>query len=280
MTEELRPVRLDRLTRLAGLALDLPLALVLVGDDDRARCVASWGDDPALAGTMPFWVRLLRGSAPVVVDDASLDARLARHPAVVASPGIRFAAMLPVLGRSGRRVGAFCVADRRPRRLTPSEHAALVELGGWVQDEVQAAGALVGAVGETTAFHRTATALVVEDDPELRSVLCTLLGQDGVAVETAGDLAEAKVVVARRRPAVVLVDLGLPDGDGSELVRWMQTDDATAKVPVFVFTGSLDADRRRELESCNVVVNEKGRIDAAALSAAIASAVSAAVPVG
>lgn len=125
----------------------------------------------------------------------------------------------------------------------------------------------------TATESRRPSALVVEDDPELRSVLRLLLDQDGVEVVTAGDLAEAKVVVARHRPSVVLVDLRLPDGDGTDLVWWLHSDAATATIPIFVFTGAIDADRRRALERCDVVVNEKGRIDAAALSAAIACAV-------
>lgn len=114
---------------------------------------------------------------------------------------------------------------------------------------------------------------MVEDDPELRIVLRALLDQDGVEVVTAGDLAEAKVAVMRHRPSVVLVDLRLPDGDGTDLVWFIQGDAATASIPIFVFTGAVDCDRRRALERCDVVVNEKGRIDAAALSAAIACAV-------
>lgn len=278
MTEYLTSDRLDRLTRIAAVALDVPLALVVLGDDERARLVAANGDDPGATGTLPFWVRLLRGSAPVVVEDASLDPRFARHPAVVGAPGLRFLAVMPLLDRDGRRAGSLCVAGRRPQRLTAAEHATLVEIAGCVQQEIQTVGpgSVTGRVDVRRVVPSAPAALVVEDDPELRTVLGTLLGQDGITVETAGDLAEAKVALRRRRPAVVLVDLRLPDGDGSDLVRWMQRDPTTAGIPVFVFTGSIDDDRRRELESCNVVVNEKGRVDAAALSAAIASAVVAA----
>lgn len=278
MTVQSTSARLDRLARIAAVALDVPLALVVLGDDAHARLVAANGDAPEAMGTLPFWVRLLRGSAPVVVEDASLDPRFARHPAVAGAPGLRFVAAMPLLDRDGRRAGSLCVAGCRPQRLTPAEHATLVEVAGWAQQEIQAVGpASVTGRGIVQSEDPVApTALVVEDDPELRTVLGTLLAQDGIGVETAGDLAEAKVALRRRRPAVVLVDLRLPDGDGSDLVRWMQQDPTTAAIPVFVFTGSIDDDRRRELESCNVVVNEKGRVDAAALSAAIASAVTAA----
>lgn len=65
----------------------------------------------------------------------------------------------------------------------------------------------------------TATILVVDDDVQLRRFLRTTLGGHGHAVVEAGSVAEALAAIRRLRPAVVLLDLGLPDGDGLAVVR-------------------------------------------------------------
>jgi two-component system, NtrC family, response regulator AtoC len=61
-------------------------------------------------------------------------------------------------------------------------------------------------------------ALVVDDDSNFREGLAELVHREGFTVETAGSLAEARPKVAEDPPDVVLMDLGLPDGEGVELL--------------------------------------------------------------
>ncbi len=63
--------------------------------------------------------------------------------------------------------------------------------------------------------------LVVEDDAETREYFAEVLRDDDQnhTVETAGTLREALVTLHRQRPDVLLVDLGLPDGNGLDLIR-------------------------------------------------------------
>lgn len=62
-------------------------------------------------------------------------------------------------------------------------------------------------------------ALVVEDEAPLRSFLRTALSAHGYRVLEAGTLGEAMMAVTTSNPEVVLLDLGLPDGTGLDLVR-------------------------------------------------------------
>ena len=63
------------------------------------------------------------------------------------------------------------------------------------------------------------TVLVVDDHVGFRAELCALLGLDGLdVVGEAGTAADVLTLAGRLRPAVVLLDVGLPDGDGIELV--------------------------------------------------------------
>ncbi len=61
--------------------------------------------------------------------------------------------------------------------------------------------------------------LVVEDDREIRSMMQSTLAVEGFEVQTAVSLSEARALLAHRAPDVVVLDLGLPDGDGLELVQ-------------------------------------------------------------
>lgn len=61
--------------------------------------------------------------------------------------------------------------------------------------------------------------LVIEDDREIRSLLQSSLGAEGFTVQTAVSVSEAAALLRNAVPDLVLLDLGLPDGDGAELVR-------------------------------------------------------------
>lgn len=64
----------------------------------------------------------------------------------------------------------------------------------------------------------TARILVVEDEPAILAYMRAALEVDRHAVRAAGTLAEARAALALETPDVVLLDLGLPDGDGLDLV--------------------------------------------------------------
>ncbi len=61
--------------------------------------------------------------------------------------------------------------------------------------------------------------LVVEDEAPMRRFLCQALVSHGYRVAEAGSLAKAHELATETRPAAILLDLGLPDGDGLDLLR-------------------------------------------------------------
>lgn len=69
--------------------------------------------------------------------------------------------------------------------------------------------------------------LLVEDDPETRSLVARFLRGHGHDVTEAGDAATATAAWAARRPDLVLLDLGLPDQDGLAVIRHIRREAAT-----------------------------------------------------
>ena len=73
--------------------------------------------------------------------------------------------------------------------------------------------------------------LIVEDDREIRSLLQSSLALEGFEVQTAVSVSEARALLHHAEPDALLLDLGLPDGDGMDLVREIRTRKA---MPILV----------------------------------------------
>ncbi|MBL8910166.1 MAG: response regulator transcription factor [Archangium sp.] len=76
----------------------------------------------------------------------------------------------------------------------------------------------------------TSRVLVVEDDSTLRLALCDNLEDEGYAVTPAATLAEARKQLSSAPPDVVVLDLMLPDGDGTTLCRELRKAKTTARI--------------------------------------------------
>jgi two-component system, OmpR family, KDP operon response regulator KdpE len=93
--------------------------------------------------------------------------------------------------------------------------------------------------------------LVVEDEAPMRRFLCTALASHGFRVAEAGTLAQAERAATEHRPAAVLLDLGMPDGDGLDLLRRLRE---WSTAPVIVLSA-------RDREDDKVVALDAGADD-------------------
>jgi DNA-binding response OmpR family regulator len=66
--------------------------------------------------------------------------------------------------------------------------------------------------------------LVVEDTDEIRELVATVLTKAGMDVRTVGSGAECMAELRRQAPNVVVLDLGLPDADGTEVCRQIRAE--------------------------------------------------------
>jgi DNA-binding response OmpR family regulator len=78
--------------------------------------------------------------------------------------------------------------------------------------------------------------LVVEDDPDLLTLMTRMLEKDGYLVQTASNgEAGLALAAAKPRPNLIISDIMMPDMDGLEMVRRIK-EDASAKIPVVFLT--------------------------------------------
>ncbi|MFV8572626.1 sigma-54-dependent transcriptional regulator [Marinobacter sp. SBS5] len=84
------------------------------------------------------------------------------------------------------------------------------------------------------------TALIVDDEPDIRSLLEITLGRMGITTYTAADLTSARAILEEHKPQLCLTDMNLPDGNGIELVQWIQKHAPATPVAVITAYGSMD----------------------------------------
>jgi two-component system response regulator PilR (NtrC family) len=77
-------------------------------------------------------------------------------------------------------------------------------------------------------------ALVIDDEPDICELLTLTLGRMNVDTAVGGDLETARKLLSERQFDLCLTDMRLPDGDGLELVEWIQVN--APRVPVAVIT--------------------------------------------
>ncbi|RYD86625.1 MAG: hybrid sensor histidine kinase/response regulator, partial [Sphingomonadales bacterium] len=93
------------------------------------------------------------------------------------------------------------------------------------------------------AGHRKAVILHVDDDDDTRELFSAALAGRGL-LYSATSLATARTILGARRPDIIVLDLGLPDGSGQDLLISIKTSDRP--LPVIIYSAQeVDAEARR-----------------------------------
>ncbi|GAC1594647.1 MAG: hypothetical protein NVS3B21_16870 [Acidimicrobiales bacterium] len=129
----------ESITALAASICGTPMATVTIIDHERAYMLSPLG----FAATefprdISFCAHtILTPDRPMIVTDALADSRFSLNPNVVDGPGIRFYVGFPLEVSPGRAVGALCVTDTTPRRLSEDQLAALGALSKLVTSQLR-----------------------------------------------------------------------------------------------------------------------------------------------
>ncbi len=92
--------------------------------------------------------------------------------------------------------------------------------------------------------------MIVDDDPELRQALRLRLRANHYETVNAGDGYSAIAMAYKETPDLIILDLGLPAGDGFVVLDRLQKDDRLSNIPVIVLTArDPQANERRVLRA-------------------------------
>jgi two-component system response regulator len=110
------------------------------------------------------------------------------------------------------------------------------------------------------------TILLVEDNPDDAALTERALRETPARVEVASDAREALAYLfdgAKEAPRLVLLDLGLPEADGLDVLRRIRAHDRTRLIPVVILTSSMEPSdvARCYLEGANSFVRKPIEFD-------------------
>ena len=115
-----------------------------------------------------------------------------------------------------------------------------------------------------------ARVLVVEDDRELANVIAGVFSRESTVVHLALTLDQALDACFTFRPHLVVLDIGLPDGDGFNVVDWLRQHESLARMPLVVYSGrELSRAERRQLRLGPTHFLSKARVQPQQLEALV-----------
>jgi CheY-like chemotaxis protein len=119
---------------------------------------------------------------------------------------------------------------------------------GWVTKPLEE-DAVLGELARVLSLPgEKARILVVEDDVDLAQVIAAIFTRDGIEVELAHTRQAALDACFAFQPNLLVLDIGLPDGDGFNVVDWLRQHETLANLPLVVYSGrQLTPAERRQL---------------------------------
>jgi PAS domain S-box-containing protein len=144
-------------------------------------------------------------------------------------------------GKQHIPVVLLSVSNQNPAELP-------AEAEGWVTKPVDE-GALMNELARVLCGPgETARVLVIEDDLDLANVIKGVFSLDSIEVTIAQTRQAAIDACFSLQPHLLVLDIGLPDGDGFNVVDWIRQQNGLANLPLVVYSGrELGLEERRQL---------------------------------
>jgi CheY-like chemotaxis protein len=114
--------------------------------------------------------------------------------------------------------------------------------------------------------------LVVDDDPNARTLCSINLLLEGLEVLEAEDGRRGLVRARLESPDLVVTDVAMPGLNGFELAEALRRDDNTARIPLIFISGEHDADNEARARSLGALAYVTKPFDPPALAKLVASA--------
>jgi CheY-like chemotaxis protein len=104
-----------------------------------------------------------------------------------------------------------------------------------------------------SSSRRSASVLVVDDDPDVLASLCDALGSEGYEVRGARDGIEALEAIGERRPDLIVTDLMMPTMTGFELLAALHDTPELATIPTLIITAARGAEAHHHTSAAVVL---------------------------
>ena len=79
--------------------------------------------------------------------------------------------------------------------------------------------------------------LIIEDEPDVRKSLRLVLEEADYAILEAGDGVAGEREILLHNPDIVILDLGLPERRGEEILKFIRKHEPTKDIPIIILTG-------------------------------------------
>ena len=111
-------------------------------------------------------------------------------------------------------------------------------------------------VNDADRIHGIAgrTILVVEDDPDILDMVCTVVESRGGIAAKAGTAAAARIALGERSFDALVLDWNLPDMSGNEFLAWLRRYHADVRARTLVITGRLTPVISTDIEAGTTVL--------------------------
>jgi PAS domain S-box-containing protein len=190
----------------------------------------------------PHIAALLTGHGYRVVETTTVEETLAAaHESVEAIlldtslDGMNGWEILPLLRRLRPDARTPIVLLSVDKRQDPAALPADAE--GWVANRLSEESLLGELARVLCGPGENARILIVEDDVDLARVIGEVFTRDSIEVKLAYSLQEALDACFNFEPHLLVLDIGLPDGDGFNVVDWLRKHESLARLPLVVYSG-------------------------------------------
>jgi CheY-like chemotaxis protein len=143
--------------------------------------------------------------------------------------------ILPLLRRvepSTRTPVVLLSMENQNGKLVPREEAE-----GWVAEPLDEESLLTELARVLCGPGEQARILVIEDDVDLAHVIGAVFTRDGITVELAHNRQAGLDACFSFQPHLLVLDIGLPDGDGFNIVDWLRQHENLASIPLVIYSG-------------------------------------------
>lgn len=89
-------------------------------------------------------------------------------------------------------------------------------------------------------------ALIVDDDEDLRDLLSFNVEKMGYETHLVENTVKARAWLAKHEPAIVILDVMMPDGNGLDLCRWIRAEPRLERVPVLMTSALKDLETAQD----------------------------------